>query len=160
MLAALAAAVPPYGRILALGTSAGTGTAWIVAGLADREDVEVTSAGPDPATTDPAHRGVWPSYVAFAADETTALYEGSPYDLVFADAPGGTFDHLDLTVAALRPRGHLLVDDTQPAAGDDAFELERPSEIRKALLDHPQLISVELDCSTALVLSTRLTETD
>src|SRR5437762_396879 len=48
LLAALAAAVPPGGRILELGTGTGVGTAWLVSGLRGRTDVAVRTGEPDP----------------------------------------------------------------------------------------------------------------
>ena len=48
LLACLAAAVPPQGRVLELGTGVGAGLAWLVHGLGERTDVTVVSVDVDP----------------------------------------------------------------------------------------------------------------
>ena len=47
LLSTLAAAVPPGGRILEIGTGVGVGLAWLAAGLEGREDVEVLTVESD-----------------------------------------------------------------------------------------------------------------
>lgn len=151
-LAVLAAAVPRGGRILELGTGAGVGTAWLAHGVGPRADVEVVTVDRNPvAATLP-----WPPYVRFVvgdAVETTAR-EGT-FDLIFADAQGGKWTGLDVTIAALNPGAHLLVDDMTPPHFADAEHEAKTAEVRAALLDHPHLVSVPMAWSTGLILSTR-----
>ena len=153
LLAVLAAAVPAGGRILELGTGAGVGTAWITHGLADRTDVEVVTVDIDPG----AAAGLsWPSHVRLVvgdAVEVTAR-EGT-FDLIFADAQGGKWHGLDVTVAALRPGGQLLVDDMTPPSFADSHHEQKTAEVRDALLGSPDLVSVAVAWSTGLILSTR-----
>jgi predicted O-methyltransferase YrrM len=155
-LAVLAAAVPAAGRILELGTGTGVGTAWITTGLRGRTDVEVLTVEIDPATAAAAATGAWPEFVHFVvgdAQEITRLPGG--FDLIFADAPGGKWEGLATTVAALRPGGHLLVDDMTPDGFVDDTHAQKTGEVRALLLSHPDLISVEIAWSTGLILATR-----
>jgi demethylmenaquinone methyltransferase/2-methoxy-6-polyprenyl-1,4-benzoquinol methylase len=156
LLAVLAAAVPAGGRILELGTGAGVGTAWIVHGLGVRTDVEVVTVDNDPRVAGVAARLAWPPYVRLVVGDAVEVTAGEgSFDLVFADAQGGKWTGLDVTIAALRPGGHLLVDDmTPPFYADDHHE-RKTAEVRAALLGHPELVSVALAWSTGLVLSTR-----
>jgi len=77
------------------------------------------------------------------------------FDLIFADAQGGKWEGLDVTVAALRPGGHLLVDDMTPGEFADEHHARKTSDVRSLLLGHADLISVEIAWSSGLILSTR-----
>jgi predicted O-methyltransferase YrrM len=149
LLATLAAAIPPGGRILEIGTGTGVGLAWLVTGLGGRTDVEVRSVELDPGTHALTAAGEWPANVTLHAGDVLALFDtlGS-FDLIFADAQGGKWQGLDRTIGALAPGGHLLVDDMN----DD---IEQTRRVREILLGHPGLTAVELPCGTGLILATR-----
>lgn len=155
LLAVLAAAVPAGGRILELGTGAGVGTAWLIHGLAGRTEVDVLTVDNDHAV-DPCTRADWPPYVRLVADDAVrATASEGRFDLIFADAQGGKWDGLDVTIAALRGGGHLLVDDmTQPQFADAHHE-RKTAEVRSTILGHPDLVSVPISWSTGIILSTR-----
>lgn len=156
LLAVLAAAVPPDGRILELGTGAGVGTAWLVHGLGVRTDVKIITVEIDQVTASAATEAPWPGYVSLIVGDAVEIARSSGlFDLVFADAPGGKWDGLDVTIAALRPGGHLLVDDMSPAAFVDSKHELKTAEVRARILGDPSLASVELAWSTGLILSTR-----
>jgi predicted O-methyltransferase YrrM len=156
LLAVLAAAVPGNGRVLELGTGTGVGTAWIAHGLRGRADVELVTVEIDPATAALAAQYSWPSRVRLlVGDAVEVTRTAGRFDLVFADAQGGKWEGLDATVAALRPGAHLLVDDMTPAEFMDDHHARKTAEVRARLLDHPDLISVEIAWSTGLILSTR-----
>ena len=156
LLSVLAAAVPTRGRILELGTGAGVGLAWIVYGLGARKDVELITVEADGDISALASRQPWPAYVEFVIDEAVhALPSLGRFDLVFADAQGGKWDRLDLTVKALRPRGILMVDDMTPQESWSADQALRQAEVRQALFTEPSLLAVEVDWATGIMLSTR-----
>jgi predicted O-methyltransferase YrrM len=156
LLAVLAAAVPANGRVLELGTGTGVGTAWIAHGLHGRSDVELVTVEIDPATAALAAQHSWPPWVSLrTGDALEVLRTAGRFDLIFADAQGGKWEGLDATVAALRPGAHLLVDDMTPAEFMDEHHARKTAEVRVRLLDHPDLISVEIAWSTGLILSTR-----
>ena len=161
LLATLAAGVRPGGNILELGTGAGVGVAWLLHGLGARTDVTVTSIELDPETAaiaaGVAASGTWPSFVDLrVADALTFLPAAAgAFDLIFADAQGGKAEGLDLTIAALRPRGVLAVDDMRPCEDwPEEFKV-RQDGVRRTLVEHPDLVSVELDHGSGMVLSTR-----
>jgi predicted O-methyltransferase YrrM len=149
LLAVLAGAVRPGGRILEIGTGAGVGLAWLVEGLAGRTDVEVRSVEHDHAVAAATAGADWPENVTLhEGDVLELLGTLGEFDLIFADAEGGKWQGLDRTIAALAPGGHLLVDDM--AAGH-----EQTARVRETLLGHPGLTAVELPCGTGLILATR-----
>ena len=157
LLAVLAAGVRPGGHVLELGTGAGVGVAWLVRGLGERTDVTVTSIELDPRTAEVAATETWPSFVDLrVADALTFLPTAAGvFDLIFADAAGGKAEGLDLTIAALRPRGVLVVDDMRPAEDWPEDFKVRQDGVRRTLVEHPHLVCVELEHGSGMVLSTR-----
>ena len=156
LLAVLAAHQPAGSRILELGTGAGVGTAWIVSGLLPRTDVTVTTVEQDPQTARLAGQGSWPAFTDLRhGDALDVLREGGGFDLIFADAPGGKHEGLDLTIAALNPGGLLVVDDMTPVPRWPAELHARQAEVRRALLASPLLTSAELTCGSGVIVCAR-----
>ncbi len=157
LLATLAAGVRPGGNILELGTGAGVGVAWLVHGLGERTDVTVTSIELDPATAAVAAAQTWPSFVDLrVADAVTFLATAAgAFDLIFADAQGGKTERLDLTIAALRPRGILVVDDMRPVQEWPEEFVAVQDGVRRSLAEHPGLVAVELAHGSGMMLCTR-----
>jgi len=156
LLAVLAAHLPEGARVLELGTGTGVGTAWIVSGLLPRTDVTVTSVEKDPETAAVAADGDWPSFVDLrGGDALEVLAEGGAFDMVFADAPGGKWDGLDRSVAALRPHGLLIVDDMTPEPNWTNSHRAAQNKVREALVFAPELISAELAVGSGVILSVR-----
>lgn len=156
LLGVLAAAVPPGGRILELGTGAGVGLSWIVDGLAGRDDVEVVSVEMDPVAGAAAARIEWPATVTLViGDALDFIVAPAHWDLVFADAQGGKWEGLADTIQSLRPGGILLVDDMTPAEFVNDEHRDKTAEVRSHLLSSEDLTVVEIDWSTGLILCTR-----
>jgi predicted O-methyltransferase YrrM len=157
LLAVLAAHLPEGARVLELGTGAGVGTAWIVSGLLPRTDVTLTSVEKDPGTAAVAAGGDWPSFVELRrGDALEVLAEGGAFDLIFADAPGGKWEGLDRSIAALRPHGLLIVDDMTPEPHWTDTHRASQDKVRQALVSDPGLISTELAVGSGMILSARI----
>jgi predicted O-methyltransferase YrrM len=163
LLACLAASVPPRGRILELGTGAGVGLAWLVAGLdgeldgpGHRPDVEVVSVEHDAANTALVARLPWPPTVRLVhGDALDTLANEGTFDLIFADAQGGKWEGLERTIAALRPGGQLVVDDMADSRQADDRQRSKTAVVRRTLVEHPSLVTVELDWASGVILATR-----
>jgi demethylmenaquinone methyltransferase/2-methoxy-6-polyprenyl-1,4-benzoquinol methylase len=156
LLATLSAAVRPGGRILELGTGAGVGAAWIAHGVGARTDVTAVSVELDPATAAVAAGVPWPSWFRFEVDDAErALARLGTFDLIFADAPGGKWSGLDLTIAALAPGGVLLLDDMDLGRYPQAEHREIVSGIRRSVLTHAALIAAEIPAGSGFLLATR-----
>ena len=156
LLASLAAAVRPHGTIVELGTGAGVGLAWLVHGIGARTDLTVHSVDIDRAMVAATSAAGWPSFVHFVVGDGARLVsELAPVDLVFADAAGGKIDGLERTVDALRAGGMLIVDDMDPSLHQDDDLLDAINRVRKALVEHPDLVTAELDFSTGVVVATK-----
>ena len=149
LLSVLSAAVQPGGRILEIGTGMGVGLGWIVAGLGTRTDVSVTTIESDPGRWAAAQIAGWPAWVQFlAGDATSLLPRLGRFDLIFADAEGGKWYGLDLTLAALDIGGMLVLDDMN----GDAPELD---EIRLTISADRRLVATELYHATGILLAVR-----
>jgi predicted O-methyltransferase YrrM len=160
LLAVLAARTPTPGRLLELGTGTGVGTAWLLHGLRGRNDVELITVEHNPAIAELTDTSAWPDWAHIVVDDAVIVTERSgTFDFIFADAQGGKWDHLDTTIAALGPGATLLVDDMTPTQFVDDTHAEKTEQVRHQLLNHPALVSVEIDWSTGLILCTKRHET-
>lgn len=157
LLAVLAAQVSERGRILEFGTGVGAGTAWIVSGLLPRTDVMLLTVESDRQTAALAARGDWPSFAELRHGDALDVLArtGGTFDLIFADAPEGKWHGLDQTIAALAPRGLLIVDDMTPLPGWTDSHRAAQEQVRRTLLTAPELTSVELTHGSGVILSTR-----
>ncbi|MEU4422718.1 class I SAM-dependent methyltransferase [Actinoplanes sp. NPDC024001] len=156
LLAALSAAVPAGGRILELGTGTGVGTAWIRHGLGERTDVEVVTVEFDPATAAVAAEAGWPAWVTLHIGDAEELLPGlGTFDLIFADAPAGKWTGLDLTIAALAPRGVLLVDDMDLGRYTEPEQVASVETVRRTLLTDSRLVAAELPTGSGFIIACR-----
>ena len=98
----------------------------------------------------------WPHFVTLLYDEAVSVLPSlGQFDLIFADAPGGKWDRLDLTVEALRPGGFLLVDDMTPEGWWEEEQREKQRQVAQALLSHADLVSTEMEWATGVILCVR-----
>jgi demethylmenaquinone methyltransferase/2-methoxy-6-polyprenyl-1,4-benzoquinol methylase len=154
VLGVLAAAVPAGGRILEIGTGAGVGTAWIVAGLGDRTDVELVSLEIDPALSAAVQSWPWPGYVQLvAADALEALDELGTFDVVFADAAPIKYGQIESVLRALRPSGFLLIDDLEAGPGQSEEHTAEKATLQGGVRHHPELQAVILTMSTGATVA-------
>ncbi len=160
LLAVLAATVPLGGRVLEVGTGAGVGTAWITIGLGARIDVELISVERNHQLSEAVQTWPWPSYVQIVtADVSEVLDQLGMFDLVFADTRPSWYGGIERVVAALRPRGLLLIDDLRQHSDDLDREQPEDDRLRRSLFGHPDLQVVELEWSSGIILAVRRTST-
>jgi predicted O-methyltransferase YrrM len=160
LLAVLAAAVPPGGRILEIGTGVGVGTAWISTGLAGRTDVEMISVEVDRQSSDAAMEWPWPAHVHIInADVLDVLGTLGKFDLMFVDA-APIKRHIEWTIRALRRGGILVVDDCHTDMKMTDLQRANNADLRRFLLRHPELQTVELDWASGVILATHTCTSD
>ncbi len=117
LLAALAAS-KPGGRLLELGTGTGHGSAWLLAGMDATStldtvdtDARVVAVAKQHLETD----GRVTFHVVEGAEFIRAATPGQ-FDVIYADAWPGKFNHFDETLGLLRPGGIYVIDDLLPQA--------------------------------------------
>jgi demethylmenaquinone methyltransferase/2-methoxy-6-polyprenyl-1,4-benzoquinol methylase len=160
LLSCLAAGVARGGRILELGTGAGSGLAWLVHGLGHRVDVEVVTVDIDQLLQAQTRDAGWPSYVHFELGDGASLMAAlGPFDLIFADAPGGKTVGLDGTIGALRPGGTLVVDDMALDRHEDEALRRSLTHVRRHLVDDERLVCAELSFSSGVIVAVRRWDT-
>jgi predicted O-methyltransferase YrrM len=160
LLAVLAASVRPGGRICELGTGLGVGLGWIVGGLEPRSDVFVVTIENDLQRSALAREADWPEWVQFVTgDATVELPQLGRFDLIFADAEGGKWYGLDVTLAALGLGGMLVLDDLVPqdwkSDADRQNHRQKMDEIRTQVYGDPDLVVTELTDATGVLLAVR-----
>lgn len=156
LLAVLAGNLPQNAKVLELGTGVGVGIAWMVHGLGARTDVRIISAEVDHTLGDSAASFEWPPYVDLRiADGAEVMAEHGPFDLIFADAPPLKFYEIEPIFDSLRPGGMLIVDDMGPKAQAKNPEDTRIARLRQAIVQHPGLVTADVDWSTGMILGTR-----
>jgi predicted O-methyltransferase YrrM len=156
MLRMLAAAVRPNGRILEIGTGMGVGTAWLLEGLAGRQDVEVVTIEFDPARANQAAQAGWPAFVKpVVGDALVEVPRLGTFSLVFADAEAGKIFGLDCTLEALERQGVLVLDDMRFCGRNPAIE-DGIVKARKQVFADERFVSVEIGWATGLILATRV----
>lgn len=157
LLAALAAAVPPGGRILELGTGTGVGAAWLVSGLGGRTDVTLRTVEQDPDLAAEVRAYPWPSWLeVITGDAGTLVRELGAHDLIFADAPGGKWTGLEHTLDAVRPGGVLVVDDMDTGRYAEAEHRAAVDAVRRTLLRDGRFVTAELVTGSGIIVSTRV----
>ena len=154
MLAVLAAATPPGGRILELGTGLGVGLAWILTGLGSRTDIEVVSIERDDRLVASLAEIDLPAHASIVEGDIEALLPTlGQFDLIFADAEAGKWTGLDLTIAALAPRALLLVDDMEVSRYGSSRDRSSVEVVRQTLITDPRLVAVELNVASGMILA-------
>lgn len=165
LLAVLSASVPLGGKILEIGTGAGVGLSWIVAGLSARADVTVTSMETNPLIYDELLKLTWPSYVTLIQERSIQnIAARGPFDLIFADASPLKYDEIDGIIGLLANRGQLVVDDLcrtteSYQTGGNRLAVD-PSELRQKLIHHRHLVSCFLEWQSGVLIGTRFKTED
>lgn len=150
------AAMRPGGRLLELGSGAGVGAGWLLAGM---------NASARLLTVESDAQRIWGAWEVLRNDPRVEVLYGDwaemlphgPFDLIFADcAPAKAPAQLDRLVEALSLGGVLVLDNfTPPARLSEGFHAGDP--LRDALFAHPRLNAVEVQVNRAeqVILATR-----
>lgn len=152
----LLAASKPKGRFLNLGTGVGVSSAWILDGMsADAElwtvDIDQAGSAVAKAYLDKRVRVVVEDAAEFMRG---AQALGRRFDLVFADAMPGKYEHLDLALDLVAAGGFYVVDDLSPTEGwPEGAALAR--QLIDDIAADPRFTSLPLDWSTGHLLAAR-----
>jgi predicted O-methyltransferase YrrM len=151
------AASKPGGNLLELGTGVGVSTAWLLDGLSP--DARLTSVDSDGRVQEVArrHLGGDPR-VAFQTEDAGPLLgrlRPGSFDLIFADAWPGKFDHLGEALRLLRPGGLYVVDDLRPGPTCPEGHGDRVGRFLADLRARDDLVLARLDWASGVAIVTR-----
>ena len=151
------AASKPGGRFLELGTGTGLATAWLLAGMdAAARLVTVDSEAAFAAVAE-RHLGGDEriTFVVGDAAEYLSGGAGETFDLIFADAWPGKYEHLDRALARLNVGGFYVVDDMLPQPNWPEGHEAHARRLVADLEGRPELALTKLAWSTGLIVATR-----
>jgi predicted O-methyltransferase YrrM len=154
LLAVQAAHLPSGAKILEIGAGVGIATAWLVAGLDSRTDVEIVAVESDETLSATARAYDWPSYVRVETTDAKTPLADCTFDLILADAASGV-DLVDAMVAASRSGGMLIFDLVGLGATVSGPEDTSVAPLRRAVFDHDQLLVADIDWSSGLLIATK-----
>jgi predicted O-methyltransferase YrrM len=151
------AAAKPAGRFLELGTGTGIGTAWLLAGMDSSSKLD--SVDRDSTVQEVAKRHLDDdSRVMFhvAKGEQQFLAEArTPYDLIFADAWAGKFDHLDEDLSLLRIGGIYFIDDLLPQSNWPEDHAGKVAALVNDLENRKGFEATKFDWASGLIILVR-----
>ena len=150
------AAAKPKGRLLNLGTGFGLSCAWLLDGMSkDSElwtvDIDETGSAAAKDRLDQRLHVVVEDGVSFMKG---ALSIGRRFDLIFADAMPGKYDHLELALDLVSVGGFYVVDDLTPTPDWPEAATLAP-ELTGRIHADPRFISLDLDWSTGHLIAVR-----
>ncbi|MGI9487934.1 MAG: O-methyltransferase [Geminicoccaceae bacterium] len=150
------AAAKPKGRFLNLGTGFGVSCAWLLDGMSDDAelwtvDIDATGSGVAKAHLDKRLRVAVEDGGAFLEGATT---QGQRFDLIFADAMPGKYQHLDRALDLVAHGGFYVVDDLTPTEAWPEGAALAPKLIDRIEAD-PRFVSIGLDWSTGHMIAVR-----
>ena len=141
------------GRFLELGTGTGLATSWIASGM--DENSSLVSIDNDKSLVDVAERHIRDERVEFiVADgyEWISKYNGSKFDLIFADAMPGKYDLFEETINMLNRNGFYIIDDMLPQSNWPQGHDERVKEFIIKLENRDDLLLTKLHWSTGIII--------
>lgn len=150
------AAAKPKGRMLNLGTGFGISSAWLLDGMSEGAelwtvDIDDTGSAVAKAHLDKRLRVVVEDGGAFLAG-ANAL--GQRFDLIFADAMPGKYEHLERALDLVAPGGFYVVDDLTPTEDWPEGAALAPKLVARIEAD-PRFVSLALDWSTGHMIAVR-----
>jgi predicted O-methyltransferase YrrM len=138
---------------LELGTGAGLGTCWILAGMDARSSLVSVENDPEVLTIARDEIGADPRLTLIEADGADVLANcGERYDFIYADTWPGKYSHLNLALDLVKPGGIFLVDDMLPQPNWPAGHDAKVAELIAKLEALPDFCVTKLSWSTGLVL--------
>jgi predicted O-methyltransferase YrrM len=151
------AASKPNGALLELGTGTGIGTSWLLSGMDAGSTLDTVDNDATVVEIARLHLG-YDSRVHFRVADGASFLAGlrnRSFDLIFADAWPGKFDHLDDALSLLRPGGFYIVDDLLPQPSWPGGHAPRIPAFLNLLDRRADLHVTRLAWSTGLAIATK-----
>jgi predicted O-methyltransferase YrrM len=155
LLAALVAS-KPGGRFLELGTGTGHGTAWLLAGMDASSTLETVDTEANLVAVARRHLGSDGRVTFHVVDGAEFLRQSPrPFDLIYADAWPGKFNHLNEALSLLRPGGIYVIDDLLPQSNWPEGHAPKVPVLIESLEQRQGFITVKLAWASGVMLVVR-----
>lgn len=141
------------GRFLELGTGTGLATSWIASGM--DANSSLVSIDNNKSLIDVAEKHISDERIEFiVADgyEWISKYNGSKFDLIFADAMPGKYDLFEETIGMLNRNGFYIIDDMLPQPNWPVGHEEKVKEFIQNLEERNDLVLTKLNWSTGIII--------
>lgn len=152
------AASKPGGRILELGTGTGLSLCWIAEGAS--ADARIISLDNDPEFQSIAvktfENDTRIKIQCLDANDWLTTTKEDKFDLIFADAWPGKFEHLDQALALLNIGGFYFIDDLLPQPNWPEGHSEKVANLFQVLISREDLCYTTFNWSTGLMLFTKI----
>jgi predicted O-methyltransferase YrrM len=150
------AATKPAGRFLELGTGTGLATAWLLDGMDAEARLTSVDRDADVMQVAQQHLGHDPRVSFWLGDGEAFLeQEQAPFDLIFADAWAGKFNHLDRALDLVKPGGIYFIDDLLPQPNWPDDHPPKVERLVKELERRADFTMVKLDWASGLMALVR-----
>ena len=151
-------ATKPAGKILELGTGIGLSLSWMIEGMDSQSELITIDNDPALVAIAESFFGNNSRVSIIEADGGNWIenYQGSPFDLVFADAWPGKFSHLSETLNHLKAGGLYVIDDMSPREDWPEGHAEKVSRLIQDLESREDLQITKMNWSTGVIVGTKL----
>ena len=153
----LLAASKPNGRFLEIGTGTGLATAWLLSGMDARSTL--ISVDADQKVSDIASRHLGEDRrLTLVVDDASIWLQNvaeEAFDLIFADAMPGKYEHFDLAWKALSVSGFYVIDDMLPQDNWPDGHEANVERLLSQIESRKDCRLVKLDWSSGIVLVVR-----
>jgi predicted O-methyltransferase YrrM len=148
----------PNGKFLELGTGIGLSLSWMIKGM--DENSRIISVDNDSELIQIAN--------AFFQGETRLeliwadggkwleMYDGTPFDLIFADAWPGKYSHLDKALELLKIGGFYVIDDMRKQSNWPKGHEDKANELVRILENREDITLTKMDWSTGLIIAVKI----
>lgn len=147
----------PQANVLELGTGIGLSLSWMIDGL-DAEST-LTTVDNDPKLCAIAQDffGADPRVNIVCADGTQWIknYQGTAFDLIFADAWPGKYSEIEETLALLKIGGFYVIDDMLAQPNWPKGHQEKVYALVNYLEQHPNLNLTKMNWSTGVIVAVK-----
>lgn len=151
------AAGKPAGRFLEIGTGTGLATAWLLDGMDSASLLHTVDIERNVAAVAQRFLGQDPR-VRFVVADAIGWLEANrdlSFDLIFADAIPGKYEHFATVWDRLKPGGIYVIDDMQPQGNWPDGHGERVVGLLTSLQQRSDCMVVEMDWSTGLAIAAK-----
>jgi len=151
-------AAKPDGNFLELGTGTGLSLCWIAEGaspgakiISIDNDENFQAIAREVYNDDPRIE-----FLCLDANDWLESYDQSKFDIIFADAWPGKYDHLDEALALLNIGGFYLIDDLLPQPNWPEHHQLNVDRLFEQLTSRTDLVYTTFNWSTGLMLFTKI----